>query len=108
MNDKERQYKGVSDCVKQMIQKEGPRALYKGFGMCWARVSVPSVTFMFSVSHRVTHELTIGAAWNAHHPEFRSIRTFEIALRRSSYVDPLFIQQWSTVFSGSRHCSVRE
>lgn len=40
MNDKERQYRGVSDCVKQMLQNEGPKAFFKGFGMCWARVSI--------------------------------------------------------------------
>ncbi|KAI0318336.1 mitochondrial carrier, partial [Amylostereum chailletii] len=43
MNDKERQYKGVSDCIKQMVAKEGPMAFYKGFGMCWARLGAHTV-----------------------------------------------------------------
>ena len=38
MNDKERQFKGISDCVRTFLRKEGPLAFYKGFGMCWARV----------------------------------------------------------------------
>ncbi|EIM82640.1 mitochondrial carrier [Stereum hirsutum FP-91666 SS1] len=43
MNDKERRYQGVSDCVKQMLQKEGPKAFYKGFGMCWARLGTHTI-----------------------------------------------------------------
>lgn len=39
MNDKERQFKGVLDCVKTIMVKEGPLAFWKGFTMCWARVS---------------------------------------------------------------------
>jgi hypothetical protein len=38
-SDKERRYKGVFDCVRVMLKNEGPMAFYKGFGMCWARVS---------------------------------------------------------------------
>ncbi|CCL99872.1 uncharacterized protein FIBRA_01897 [Fibroporia radiculosa] len=37
MNDKKREYLGVSDCVKIILKREGPLAFYKGFGMCWAR-----------------------------------------------------------------------
>ena len=39
MNDSARAYKGVPDCVRTIITREGPLAFYKGFGMCWARVS---------------------------------------------------------------------
>lgn len=39
-SDKERRYKGVFDCVRIMLKNEGPLAFYKGFGMCWARVSL--------------------------------------------------------------------
>lgn len=38
MNDKERQFKGVYDCVKTIMVKEGPSAFWKGFTMCWIRV----------------------------------------------------------------------
>ncbi|CAE6413758.1 unnamed protein product [Rhizoctonia solani] len=38
MNDHERMYRGVSDCVIKTLRKEGPLAYYKGFGMCWIRL----------------------------------------------------------------------
>ncbi|CAE6514803.1 unnamed protein product [Rhizoctonia solani] len=38
MNDHERMYRGVSDCVIKTLRKEGPLAYYKGFGMCWIRI----------------------------------------------------------------------
>ena len=38
MNDKERKFKSVLDCVRTMLRQEGPMAFYKGFSMCWARV----------------------------------------------------------------------
>jgi hypothetical protein len=37
-NDKERRYRGVVHCMR-VTAREGPLAFYKGFGMCWARVS---------------------------------------------------------------------
>lgn len=40
MSDKERQLNGVMDCIRKIMAREGPLAFYKGFGMCWARVSV--------------------------------------------------------------------
>lgn len=70
MNDKERQYQGVSDCVKQMIQKEGPKAFYKGFGMCWARVRAPILLLSL---FRTVDLLTIGTARNSYDPEFCSV-----------------------------------
>lgn len=72
MNDKERRYQGVSDCVKQIVQKEGPKAFYKGFGMCWARVSAPSAALRLSQT-RVTDMLTIDTARNSYDPEFRCL-----------------------------------
>ena len=39
MNDKDRQFSGVMDCVRTILKNEGPMAFYKGFGMCWMRVS---------------------------------------------------------------------
>lgn len=39
MNDSGRIYKGVPDCVRTIVTREGSLAFYKGFGMCWARVS---------------------------------------------------------------------
>lgn len=39
MNDSGHVYKGVPDCVRTIMTREGPLAFYKGFGMCWARVS---------------------------------------------------------------------
>ncbi|KAG8715331.1 hypothetical protein FRC11_004633 [Ceratobasidium sp. 423] len=38
MNDHERMYRGVSDCIIKTFRKEGPLAYYKGFGMCWIRL----------------------------------------------------------------------
>ncbi|KDN50771.1 hypothetical protein RSAG8_01269, partial [Rhizoctonia solani AG-8 WAC10335] len=38
MNDHERMYRGVTDCIVKTFRKEGPLAYYKGFGMCWIRV----------------------------------------------------------------------
>jgi hypothetical protein len=38
MNDRERKFKSVFDCVRIMLRQEGPMAFYKGFSMCWARV----------------------------------------------------------------------
>ncbi|CAE6529868.1 unnamed protein product [Rhizoctonia solani] len=38
MNDHERMYRGVSDCIIKTLRKEGPLAYYKGFGMCWIRL----------------------------------------------------------------------
>ncbi|KAI0262961.1 mitochondrial carrier [Gloeopeniophorella convolvens] len=43
MNDKERRYKSVLDCVRVMLRQEGPLAFYKGFGMCWARLGAHTV-----------------------------------------------------------------
>lgn len=38
MNDKDRRFRSVLDCVRIMLRQEGPMAFYKGFSMCWARV----------------------------------------------------------------------
>ncbi|CAE6519603.1 unnamed protein product [Rhizoctonia solani] len=38
MNDHERIYRGVSDCIVKTLRKEGLLAYYKGFGMCWIRL----------------------------------------------------------------------
>ncbi|EPQ54225.1 mitochondrial carrier [Gloeophyllum trabeum ATCC 11539] len=43
MNDKERRYKGVVDCVRSIMVNEGPLAFFKGFGMCWARLGVHTI-----------------------------------------------------------------
>ena len=44
MNDKHRHIEGVVHCIKNILLHEGPMAFYKGFGMCWGRVSsiIPS------------------------------------------------------------------
>jgi hypothetical protein len=39
MNDKDRKFRSVLDCVRTMLKQEGPMAFYKGFSMCWARVN---------------------------------------------------------------------
>ncbi|TFY77956.1 hypothetical protein EWM64_g6055, partial [Hericium alpestre] len=43
MNDKERRFKGVGDCVRTIMVQEGPGAFFKGFGMCWARLGAHTV-----------------------------------------------------------------
>lgn len=40
MNDKKHEFRGAFDCIRQVLAREGPFGFYKGFGMCWARVSV--------------------------------------------------------------------
>jgi hypothetical protein len=60
MNDKERRYKGVVDCVRQITAHEGILGFYKGFGMCWARVS-----FAF-FKMKITHILTVYGQLGAH------------------------------------------
>ncbi|KAH9174226.1 mitochondrial carrier [Lactarius sanguifluus] len=43
MNDKERKFGSVLDCVRTMLRQEGPMAFYKGFSMCWARLGAHTV-----------------------------------------------------------------
>jgi len=43
MNDKERKFNSVLDCVRTMLRQEGPMAFYKGFSMCWARLGTHTV-----------------------------------------------------------------
>ncbi|EPT04449.1 hypothetical protein FOMPIDRAFT_1034659 [Fomitopsis schrenkii] len=43
MNDSGHMYRGVPDCVRTIITREGPLAFYKGFGMCWARLGLHTV-----------------------------------------------------------------
>lgn len=63
MNDKARQFTGVVDCIRDIISKEGPLAFYKGFGMCWARVSaignllpVQAVTLILGIHSAHAHQ----------------------------------------------------
>ncbi|KAG8696356.1 hypothetical protein FRC08_007217 [Ceratobasidium sp. 394] len=44
MNDRAREYNGILDCIIKTIRNEGPLGYYKGFGMCWIRVSVLLLT----------------------------------------------------------------
>ncbi|TKY90478.1 hypothetical protein EX895_000476 [Sporisorium graminicola] len=43
MQDKSRQFKNAFDCLGKLVANEGPLALYKGFGMCWARLGSHTV-----------------------------------------------------------------
>ncbi|KAI0689966.1 mitochondrial carrier [Cytidiella melzeri] len=43
MSDKTGQYKGVVDCIRMIMVNEGPRAFYKGFGMCWGRLGAHTI-----------------------------------------------------------------
>lgn len=43
MNDKAREFHGVSDCVRSITTREGLLAFYKGFGMCWARLGTHTI-----------------------------------------------------------------
>ncbi|EST09868.2 Mitochondrial substrate/solute carrier [Kalmanozyma brasiliensis GHG001] len=43
MQDKSRQFKNAMDCLGKLVANEGPLALYKGFGMCWARLGSHTV-----------------------------------------------------------------
>ncbi|EMD37743.1 hypothetical protein CERSUDRAFT_114376 [Gelatoporia subvermispora B] len=47
MNDKAREFSGVTDCIRSIIRREGLGAFYKGFSMCWARLGTHTiVTFL--------------------------------------------------------------
>jgi len=47
MNDKAREFDGVTSCIKTIMRREGPMAFFKGFGMCWARLGTHTiVTFL--------------------------------------------------------------
>lgn len=39
MTDKHHEFKGAIDCARKVLLHEGPMAFYKGFSMCWGRVS---------------------------------------------------------------------
>ncbi|TDL19879.1 mitochondrial carrier [Rickenella mellea] len=43
MNDKNRQIRGISDCVRIILRQEGVMGFYKGFGMCWARLGMHTI-----------------------------------------------------------------
>ncbi|PWN47650.1 mitochondrial carrier, partial [Violaceomyces palustris] len=43
MQDKKREFKNALDCLGKLVRNEGPIALYKGFGMCWARLGSHTV-----------------------------------------------------------------
>ncbi|KAH9915696.1 mitochondrial carrier [Fomitopsis serialis] len=60
MNDSGREYQGVSDCVRNIMAKEGPLAFYKGFGMCWARLGLHTV-LTFVVFERLRLLFGVGA-----------------------------------------------
>ncbi|EIN11785.1 mitochondrial carrier [Punctularia strigosozonata HHB-11173 SS5] len=58
MNDKDHKYRGTMDCVRSIVTKEGPLALYKGFGMCWARLGTHTI-LTFIVFERLRYALGI-------------------------------------------------
>ncbi|KAH9832315.1 mitochondrial carrier [Rhodofomes roseus] len=60
MNDSEREFRGVSDCVRSIMTREGPLAFYKGFGMCWARLGLHTV-LTFVVFERLRFLFGVGA-----------------------------------------------
>jgi len=60
MNDSGREYRGVSDCVRNIMAEEGPLAFYKGFGMCWARLGLHTV-LTFVVFERLRLLFGVGA-----------------------------------------------
>ncbi|PWN91677.1 mitochondrial carrier [Acaromyces ingoldii] len=43
MQDKSRQINGAFHSLGMLLRNEGPLALYKGFGMCWARLGTHTV-----------------------------------------------------------------
>lgn len=51
MQDKSRQFKNAFDCLGKLVANEGPLALYKGFGMCWARLGSHTVISLTVSSH---------------------------------------------------------
>ncbi|EJF60391.1 hypothetical protein DICSQDRAFT_162011 [Dichomitus squalens LYAD-421 SS1] len=55
MNDKNHEFKGALDCVRQITAKEGLFGFYKGFGMCWARFSGREGIFDPNDTRRVRH-----------------------------------------------------
>lgn len=61
MNDKKHEYKGTFDCVRQIMVKEGVFGFYKGFGMCWARVSYSHIYIKLEML------MLQNIAWNTYH-----------------------------------------
>ncbi|KZT65923.1 mitochondrial carrier [Daedalea quercina L-15889] len=60
MNDSGREFRGVSDCVRNIVTREGPLTFYKGFGMCWARLGLHTV-LTFVVFERLRLWFGVGA-----------------------------------------------
>ncbi|KAI0644406.1 mitochondrial carrier [Trametes meyenii] len=60
MNDKNHEFKGAFDCVRQVMVKEGLFGFYKGFGMCWARLGTHTI-LTFLIFERVRYLLGIEA-----------------------------------------------
>jgi len=60
MTDKTHQFKSALDCAAKVLTHEGPMAFYKGFSMCWGRVSA-------SRCRRATEIADIFAAWDTYH-----------------------------------------
>ncbi|PIL33920.1 transporter [Ganoderma sinense ZZ0214-1] len=60
MNDKNHQFKGAFDCVRQIMVNEGPFGFFKGFGMCWARLGTHTI-LTFLIYERVRYLFGIEA-----------------------------------------------
>jgi solute carrier family 25 uncoupling protein 8/9 len=72
MNDKDRQLNGVVDCVRKIMAREGPLAFYKGFGMCWARVS-HSALLLLPFPYSRSPPVVVGRPYDRQLPRIRTL-----------------------------------
>ncbi|KAM5543268.1 hypothetical protein V8D89_003142 [Ganoderma adspersum] len=82
MNDKNHQFKGAFDCVRQITVKEGPFGFFKGFGMCWARD-----TFDPHDARRIKH--TKFGAWDLYEEREPKLARIQGSSRLEKYMDLL-------------------
>lgn len=81
MTDKHHKFSGALDCARKVLLHEGPMAFYKGFSMCWGRVSCSPDIFM-----RLEQATNSHAARDAHYCQLPRLRTDASSVRRWTFV----------------------
>ena len=56
--DGHEKYDGVVDCTKKILEKEGPRGLFKGLVPCYLKV-IPATAILFMTNERLKKWLQI-------------------------------------------------
>ncbi len=85
MTDTHRELNGVLHCVRSILVHEGPLAFFKGFGMCWGRVSASrSCASLPQIA--VAHPSPAPLAGYAHDRELLGFRAPQRAVRHRPHV----------------------